>query len=45
LADVFELASEAEQFTVVVPIANVDPDAGTQLIVGDGSTVSTAVAV
>jgi hypothetical protein len=43
--DVFELASEAEQCTVVTPSGKVLPDSGTQLIVGDGSTVSTAVAV
>ena len=31
------------QFTVVVPIANVDPDAGTQLTVGLASQASVAV--
>jgi hypothetical protein len=36
------LASVALQLTVVVPIAKVLPDAGVQLIVGFGSTLSVA---
>src|SRR2546430_10098448 len=39
------LASVALQLTVVVPIAKVLPDAGVQLIVGFGSTLSVAAIV
>jgi O-glycosyl hydrolase len=39
------LASCALQVTVVMPIANVEPDAGLQVTVGFGSTASVAVAV
>ena len=39
------LASVALQLTVVVPMAKVLPDAGVQLIVGFGSTLSVATIV
>src|SRR3954470_11305748 len=38
------LASVAVQWTVVVPAANTEPDAGVQLMVGEGSQLSVAVA-
>lgn len=43
--DAFDEASVAVQFTVVVPIANVLPDAGAQTTLGLASHVSVAVAV
>jgi hypothetical protein len=41
---VLPAASVAEQFTVVVPIENVEPDAGEQVVVGAGGFASVAVA-
>ena len=42
---VFPAASVDEQFTVVVPIANVDPDGGAHVTAGFAGAVSVAVAV
>src|SRR5437588_8250551 len=39
------VASVAVQLTIVLPIANVEPDAGAQLTLGFGSTLSVAVAL
>jgi hypothetical protein len=39
------LESVAVQVTFVVPIANVEPEAGLHLVVGDGSAVSVAFTV
>jgi len=39
---VFPAASVAEQLTVVVPTANVEPEAGEQMVATDGSIVSAA---
>ena len=41
--DLLRLASVAVHETEVVPRANIEPDAGVQLTVGDGSTLSLAV--
>jgi hypothetical protein len=41
--ELFPAASSAVQLTVVVPIANVRPDAGVQDTTGLGSTLSVAV--
>jgi hypothetical protein len=42
--DELPLASVAVQLTVVVPIGNVDPEAGAQATGGLGSSLSVAVA-
>jgi hypothetical protein len=43
--DLLPLASDAVHETAVVPRANIEPDAGVQLTVGAGSTLSVAVAL
>jgi hypothetical protein len=44
-AEMFPAASFAVQVTVVVPTANVEPEAGTHVMVGVGPTASVAVGV